>query len=54
MVGASGGEGGVPCLTKEKQQGGSKGENKKRPSVRAIKEKASIHAGLIEKAKAQL
>ena len=54
MVRASGGEGGIPCLTKGKQRGGSKGKIKNRRSARAAKGEASVNARLIEKAKAQL
>ena len=54
VVRASGGEGGVPCLAKGKQQRGSKGKIKNRRAARATEGTAGINARLIEKAKAQL
>ena len=54
MVRASGGEGGIPCLTKGEQRGGSKGKSKGRESARATKWEASVDAGLVEVAKGQL
>ena len=54
MVRACGGEGGIPCQTKGKQQGVSKGKIKNTLSAGAAKGEASVDAGLIEKAKAQL
>ena len=54
MVRASGGEGGVPCLAKVKQCGGTKGEIMNRGAPGAPKGETSVDTRLVEGTKAQL
>ena len=54
MIRASGGEGGVPCLAKGEQRGGSKEKIKKRRATSGAKGEMSVNTRLVEEAKAQL